>query len=114
MIETLYSLKIVLILLLGILVVDELFLSIHTAETANFFSVRAALVHQDTTKVDDFFNRYIFRTIIFNGKNKFFRFSNLKTTEDEAHILTTTLKVESPIGWHVPVEISTSVKGIPE
>ena len=69
MIETLCSLKIVLFFLISILILDEIFLAQQTVETANFYALRAHIVDQDISKVDDFFNTKILNFLIFTKSN---------------------------------------------
>lgn len=82
MIDTVISLKIILILILGILILDEVFLGLQTTETANFYAGRAALVDQDIYKVDDFYNQYVFKNFIYTKNNPFIRIDQLQTQRD--------------------------------
>jgi hypothetical protein len=82
MLDTLISLKILLVLMIGILVLDEIFLSLQTAETANFFAGRAALVDEDVYRVDQFFNDNVFRYFIYTKNNPFVKIDELQTVRD--------------------------------
>lgn len=96
MIETLCSLKIVLLVLISILILDEIFLAQQTAETANFFASRSHLVGQDMTKVDDFFNSKVLKFFIFTKNNPFFFIFKIQTyPKDKSGNLTTSLQVSS-------------------
>jgi hypothetical protein len=83
MIDTLVSLKIILILVLGILILDEVFLGLQTAETTNFYAGRAALVDENVYQVDDFFNQNVFKCFIYTKNNPFVHISDLITVRDE-------------------------------
>ena len=83
MIDTILSLKIILVLILGILILDEVFLGLQTAETVNFFAGRAALVDENVYQVDDFFNTNVLRHFIYTKTNPFVRIRNFQTTRDE-------------------------------
>jgi hypothetical protein len=96
MIDTLISLKIILILILGILALDEVFLGLQTTETANFYSSRASLVDHDIYGVDSFFNEHILKFFIFTKQNPFLFIENLEThRNDTTNELTTTFHVRS-------------------
>lgn len=98
MIDTLISLKIVLILLLGTLALDEMYIGLQTTETVNFFSSRAALVQKNPSSVDDFFNNHILKTFVFTKRNPFFSIENLATNQNETNTeLTTTFVLRSPL-----------------
>ena len=82
MIDTLISLKIILVLILGILVLDEVFLGLQTTETANFYASRAALVDENVYKVDEFFNQHVFKYFIYTKENPFLQIDQLQTIRD--------------------------------
>ncbi len=96
MLDTLISLKIILILILGILVLSEVFLGLQTAETTNFYAGRAALVNEDIYGVDQFFNETVFKYIIFTKQNPFLNIENLETNRnDSSRELITTFHIRS-------------------
>lgn len=97
MIDTWISLKLILILLLGILILDEIFIGIQTAETLHFSATRAQLVGLDSTRADDFFNRSILDFLIFTKRSPFFSIQNLQTTHQNGK-LTTKLQMSTRYG----------------
>lgn len=96
MLDTIISLKIVLILILAIFALDEVFLGLQTSETANFFASRASLVDQDIYSVDSFFNNHIFKYFIFTKESPFLHIQNLETQRnDTSHEITTKFHVST-------------------
>ncbi|MEZ4846821.1 MAG: hypothetical protein R2877_07805 [Bdellovibrionota bacterium] len=101
MIDTIISLKVILILILGILILDEVFLGLQTAETVNFYAGRAALVDENVYEVDEFFNENILKYFIYTKTNPFVRIRNLQTTRDEqTSELITFFKLTSNLHTH--------------
>ncbi|MCC7460732.1 MAG: hypothetical protein IT286_05460 [Proteobacteria bacterium] len=94
MIDTIISLKLLLVLILGVLVLDEVFLGLQTAETVNFYAGRAALVDENVDEVDRFFNQNIFKYFIYTKDNPFVRINEIQTTRDN-DTLTTKLNIQS-------------------
>lgn len=98
MIDTLISLKLIFILMLGILALDEVFLGLQTTETVNFFTARADLVDEDIQGVDDFFNKNILTFTIFTKENPFFRIDQFETSRNSTtNELVTAYKIHSLI-----------------
>lgn len=78
MVETLFSLKLILVMFLGILILDEIFLSRQTQITANFFSQRATLVGENPKQSKAVFDQTIFKTMILTKPNPFYRIQHEK------------------------------------
>ena len=111
MIETLCSLKIVLFFLISILILDEIFLAQQTVETANFYALRAHIVDQDISKVDDFFNTKILNFLIFTKSNPFFSIRHIQTSpKGMSGQLTTSSQVSSRFRSTDEMERSFQIK----
>lgn len=88
MIDALIGLKMTLLLFLGVLILDELFLGIQTAEMANFYAARAQIVGLSEVKSTDAYNRSILRQMIFTKRNPFIEMDEIHTTNDRNQVKT--------------------------
>lgn len=94
MLETLISLKVILILLLGLLILDEIVLNFQTLETVNFYSSRAIVVHENTSDIDDFFNLQLKSRTIFTNINGFFHIQPIETRIQANHTIESFISFE--------------------
>lgn len=88
MLDTLFSLGLILLLLFGILVVDDAFLTIQTTETTNFFASRAEVVQENSANVNQFFQDNVLNHAIFTHPNEFFTIEPITTESNHQYIET--------------------------
>lgn len=88
MVDTIISLTMVMLLLLGILVMDDAFLSIQTAETANFFASRADVVEEDSGAANQFFQKNVLRQMVFTHPNEFLTIDPITIDSNDRYIET--------------------------
>lgn len=84
MIDTWISLKIILILAIGILALDESFLALQTTETTNFYAGRAAHVEKNVYEMDNYFNQHVLRYLALTKQNPFVYIDGLKTSKSKS------------------------------